>query len=87
MMAWNTCNYSSMNNCLYAADNCLNRTLDEKYRCIFLDRKLSSEFWTEAINIPVYINNRSSCESVNDKVTKINDMSLKIDLKNLKNKG
>lgn len=44
-----------------------NRTIVEKGRCLLFDANLSKEFWAEATNTAVYLQNRTALPTLNDK--------------------
>lgn len=62
----------------------MNHTIIEKARCLLFDGELEKKFWAEAINMAVYLRNRSICSGLNDKTPYEVWNGVKPDLSDLK---
>ncbi len=61
-----TCPYTAQQN---GVAERYNRTILEKAKCLLHDANLSKEFWGEAVNMAVYLINRSVCSSLDNMKT------------------
>ena len=62
----------------------MNRSIAEKARCLRLNAGLSKQFWAEAVNMAVYLINRSPRSSLGGKVAEEVWTGVDIDLSNLR---
>jgi len=62
----------------------MNRTLVERSRCLLIDAELEKRFWGEAVNMAVYVVNRSVNRSLGGKVPEEVWRGKRIDVSDLK---
>ena len=62
----------------------MNRSIAEKARCLRLNAGLSKQFWAEAVNMAVYLINRSPRSALGGKVAEEVWTGVDIDLSNLR---